>query len=109
MTTSRETLQISPSPGTSQSSSVTSIQQLPKMHRTKPTSSQSTMDKYSSTTSVALKIKIDEALTRALIMSNCPLNLFENVYWQMAINLMRPSYAPPSRFLVSNRLLHSEY
>lgn len=68
-----------------------------------------TLDGFAVTTSNALKEKIDAALARAVYMSNCPFNLLDNDYWQHALNLLRPSYIPPSAYKIGTPLLNAEY
>lgn len=51
-------------------------------------SSQGSMDEHVIKTTSQMKEKLDEALARAIFMSNFPFNLFENEYWKKAINLL---------------------
>lgn len=71
--------------------------------------SQGSMDGHVVKTTPETKVKLDEALARAVFMSNCPFNLFENPYWKKAINLLRPNYDPPNAYHVSDPLLNREY
>ncbi|XP_034231399.1 LOW QUALITY PROTEIN: uncharacterized protein LOC117639638 [Thrips palmi] len=79
----------------------------------KPTTSHSSngsMDRFVVSTSERLKVKIDKALARAVYMTpSVPFNIFENVYWKHALNLLRPSYKPPSRHQIGTPLLNQEY
>lgn len=52
---------------------------------------------------------INEHVARAIFASGCPLNLVENSYWQKALEILRPAYKLPSRFLLSNVYLDREY
>jgi len=68
------------------------------------------MDKFVISTSERLKVKIDKALARAIYMTpSVPYNIFENEYWKYALNLLRPSYKPPSRHQIGSPLLNQEY
>lgn len=53
--------------------------------------------------------KIDEALARAVYATNTPFSLAENEHWLAAFKMLRPSYNPPSRYILSGRLLDAEY
>ncbi|XP_064475765.1 uncharacterized protein LOC135389662 [Ornithodoros turicata] len=53
--------------------------------------------------------RIDAALAKALYSSNTPFAVVENEYWRELFNLVRPSYALPSRYLLSGPLLDAEF
>jgi Protein of unknown function (DUF 659)/hAT family C-terminal dimerisation region/BED zinc finger len=59
--------------------------------------------------SQAEKEKIDREIARAIYASGCPLSLTENEHWVKALRSLRPAYDPPSRYLLSNRLLEDEF
>lgn len=48
-------------------------------------------------------------MARAIYSSTCPLNLFDNVHWQNALNFLRPSFKVPRTYALSNTLLEAEY
>lgn len=53
--------------------------------------------------------KCDKEIARAIYASGCPLSLTENSHWAKALHTLRPSYVPPSRYQLSNKLLNEEY
>lgn len=53
--------------------------------------------------------EIDEALCRAIYASGVPLSLLDSEYWKTLLNLMRPDYKIPSRYMISNPCLNAEY
>jgi hypothetical protein len=53
--------------------------------------------------------KIHEALARAVYASCLPMSLFENRYWKEALSMLRPSYKPPSAYMMGTSLLDDEY
>ncbi|XP_026278350.2 uncharacterized protein LOC113206468 [Frankliniella occidentalis] len=56
------------------------------------------------------KDKIDQALAAAIYANGLPLSTFENVHFQRALSLLRPSYGkPPSRFKLGGTLLDREF
>lgn len=52
---------------------------------------------------------IDILLARSIYASSSPLNLIETVYWKEFLKKIRPTYCPPSTYIISNRLLDDEY
>ncbi|KMQ86096.1 hypothetical protein RF55_15026 [Lasius niger] len=66
-----------------------------------------TLEKFASVTTD--KMKIDQALARAVFVTGVLFSIFEKPYWKLAMSLMRPSYESPSAYQISNPLLNSEY
>ena len=52
---------------------------------------------------------IDELLARAIFASGTPLTITENKYWKSLFAKMRPAYVPPSRYVLTGRLLDAEH
>ena len=48
-------------------------------------------------------------LARAIYASGCPLHLTTNKHWKRLFQVIRPAYTVPSRYMLSNNLLDSEY
>jgi len=52
---------------------------------------------------------IDVLLARAVYATAAPLNLVDNSYWIEFFKALRPAYKPPTRHLVSNKLLDDKF
>ncbi|CAI6369789.1 unnamed protein product [Macrosiphum euphorbiae] len=55
------------------------------------------------------KKNIDVLLARAVYATAAPLSLVDNYYWTEFFKALRPAYKPPTRHLVSNKLLDDEF
>lgn len=55
------------------------------------------------------KKEIDLCFARAIYATGTPFNLLESNYWQEAISALDPTYSVPTRYMISNSLLDSEY
>ena len=64
---------------------------------------------YFDTMSESQQVKVDKYLARAIYASGCPLHLTTNMYWKRLSQVIRPAYTVPSRYMLSNNLLDSEY
>ena len=67
------------------------------------------LDSYTDHITPDQQNEIDPLLARAIFASGAPLSLTENVYWQSAFNKIHPAYSLPSRYKLTNTLLHAEY
>lgn len=52
---------------------------------------------------------IDELLARAIFASGTPLTITENKHWKTFFTKMRPAYVPPTRYVLTSRLLTAEH
>ena len=64
---------------------------------------------YFDTMSESEQVKVDKYLARAISASGCPLHLTTNIHWKRFFQVIRPAYTVPSRYMLSNNLLDSEY
>ena len=55
------------------------------------------------------QINADKHLARAIYASGSPLQLTANKHWKRFFQVIRPAYIAPSRYMLSNNLLDSEY
>jgi len=53
--------------------------------------------------------KFDTVPARTIYASGAPLSMTENVYWQIAMKKIRPTYSLPSHYKLTNTLLDAEY
>ena len=53
--------------------------------------------------------KVDEAIARAVYSSDTPLNFSENSYWKEAFKILRITYTPPTKSMLTGELLDEEY
>jgi hypothetical protein len=51
----------------------------------------------------------DEGFARAVYATGSPLILTGNVFWKRFLNVLLPSYTPPTRHALSTHLLDAEY
>lgn len=68
-----------------------------------------TMSRYVDTVTAAEQDDINELLARAIFASGAPLSVTENKHWKLLFAKMRPAYVPPSRYVVTSRLLDAEH
>lgn len=68
-----------------------------------------TMSCYVDTVTAAEHDYIHELLARAIFASGAPLTITENKHWKLFFAKMRPAYVPPSRYVVTSRLLDAEH
>jgi len=52
---------------------------------------------------------MDKLMARAIFSSTTPFSIVENTHWLNFFKALRPSYTPPSRYVLSKRLLNDEY
>ena len=55
------------------------------------------------------QVSVGKHLARAIYASGCPLQLTTNKHWKRFFQVIRPAYTVPSRYMLSNNLLDSEY
>ena len=55
------------------------------------------------------QVHLNPLLARAIYASGAPFNIVENKHWLAFFKAVRPAYVIPSRYLVSEPLLVSEY
>lgn len=48
-------------------------------------------------------------MARAIFSSTVPFSIVENTHWINFVKALRPSYTPPSRYVLSKILLNNEY
>ncbi|KAL1268259.1 hypothetical protein QQF64_033622 [Cirrhinus molitorella] len=53
--------------------------------------------------------KADECFARAVYATGLPFTLTANVYWKRFLNVLRPTYTPPTRHDLSTHLLDGEF
>jgi hypothetical protein len=51
---------------------------------------------------------INLSILKAFIMCNIPFHIIGNPYFIDALRELRPAYSPPSRHILSGRILHSQ-
>lgn len=71
--------------------------------------SQETSNQQSRNITPEEKKEIDLKFARAIYATGTPFNLLESSLWQKAITALNPAYSVPTRYMISNSLLDSEY
>lgn len=55
------------------------------------------------------KEELDLNFARAIYATGTPLSILESSLWQKAITALNPAYSVPTRYMISNSLLNTEY
>ncbi|XP_050064229.1 uncharacterized protein LOC126553086 [Aphis gossypii] len=67
------------------------------------------MNKFVDSITIEEQDKLEELYARALYSSGTPLDFAEDSYWRQFFVRIRPAFKIPSRHIISNKLLDSEY
>lgn len=114
LTGNEEEEQMESEPSTSSSSLLaksTSILNLPTSgKRMKMATEQSKISSFLDKMSKKDQDRADEAFARAIYAAGLPLSIFsENPLWNVALNILRPVYKPPTTHSLRKPLLEAEY